>query len=307
VRVTKYERSTLLHQAFVYGSRDEFVATMAPFIREGLERDEAVFAATTRQNVDGLREELGRDADAAELQDTTEWKIRPYERLQAFKQMVRELPPGRALRAMGDPVWEGSDAVLRQWARYESVINLALADAPMRFICLYDGSSLPDRILDYAGRTHPQRVESDGVSSSDEFIAPDEFVPGHPATPPVGSADLPIGGAAFRRALEQHALAAGLAQQAAQEFVLAANEVTTNALVHGVQPIRARVWVQDGELVCQVRDAGPGIADPLAGWLPPASGTQGGWGLPIARQLADAVEIARDGGGLAVSVHRSIR
>ena len=74
----------LAHHAFVYESPDEFVRSMAPFAREGIENEEAVFAATTTANIDALREELGDLVDQMELQNTTEWQIRPYERLQAF-------------------------------------------------------------------------------------------------------------------------------------------------------------------------------------------------------------------------------
>ena len=151
-----------MHQAFIYGSPEEFVAGMAPFVREGLERGDTVFAAAHRPNVEALREELGKESELVRLHDTTEWCVQPYERLQAFLSLVDELPEGTTLRAMGEPVWVGSDAVLRQWGRYESIINLALADAPMRFICLYDGAALADDILAYATHTHPEQVESGG-------------------------------------------------------------------------------------------------------------------------------------------------
>lgn len=297
---------SLAHQAFVYGSSEEFVAEMAPFIREGLDRGDAVFAAAKPANVTALREELGADAARAVLVDATRWCTRPYERLQAFRRMVDELPPGRSLRALGEPVWEGSDAVVRQWARYESIINLALADAPMRFICLYDGAGLPQPILDYAGRTHPEQITGAGsVAPCEHFVAPHAFVPGQPATPPASPAELPLRGSGLRRALAEHARAAGMRPERADDFVLAANEVATNALIHGRPPVAVQVWHDGCELVCQVSDGGPGIEDPLAGWLPPTRKT-GGWGLAIARQVCDAVDVAAGPAGSAVSLHMSL-
>src|SRR5262245_28108700 len=113
--------SHLAHEAFLYDSTDEFVGTMAPFVRAGLERGDRVFAAAKGCGASALLEELGDDAGLVELHDATRWKTRPYERLQAFMRMADELEDGQGLTAMGEPVWDGSEAVIRQWARYESI------------------------------------------------------------------------------------------------------------------------------------------------------------------------------------------
>jgi anti-sigma regulatory factor (Ser/Thr protein kinase) len=298
--------SDFLHQAFLYGSTDDFVETMASFMREGLERGDPVFVATKGSNVEALTEELGDDRERVELHDTTEWCTRPYERLQAFKRLVAALPPGRVLRAAGEPVWAGSDAVIRQWARYESIINLALAESPMRFICLYDGAGLPDRILDYAVCTHPERVENGSSISCSTFVSPEEFLPGAPPVPPASAWDLTLETAAFRKAVAVHARAAGLPRNRTDDFVLATHEVATNALMHGRPPVEAHLWADDGELICQIADAGHWKANPLAGWLPRTPPALGGWGLPIARQLCDAVEITPRETGTIVSLYVSL-
>jgi anti-sigma regulatory factor (Ser/Thr protein kinase) len=296
----------LAHHAFVYESPDEFVRSMAPFAREGIENEETVFAATTAANIDALREELGDLVEQMELQNTTEWQIRPYERLQAFIRMVAELPPGQSLRAMGEPVWKGSDAVKRQWARYESIINLALAEAPMQFICLYNGSELPSSILEYAVQTHPARVAGEASVPSEGFVLPESFLPGPSAAPLPNAIELPLEGGELRGLLANHGRRSGLPPQRVEDLVLAANEIVSNAIRYGRAPITAQVWVAGDELVCRVTDSGTGIVDPLAGWLPPKVGSQGGWGLPIARQLCDALEIGPAGNGLAVSLHFSL-
>jgi anti-sigma regulatory factor (Ser/Thr protein kinase) len=208
---------------------------------------------------------------------------------------------------MGEPVWQGSDAVRRQWARYESIINLALAEAPMQFICLYDGSSLPRSILEYAAQTHPVHVDGGGEIPSREFVSPDIFLPGPTAAPAPDAIELPLEGAAFRGLLSEHGRRAGLAPQRVEDLVLAANEIVSNAIRYGRDPIAAHAWVADGEIVCRISDAGSGISDPLAGWLPPEAGALGGWGLPIARQLCDALEIVPTaGGGATLSLHFSL-
>jgi anti-sigma regulatory factor (Ser/Thr protein kinase) len=297
-------RATLAHEVFLYESPEDFVAVMAPFLREGLERGDKLFAATKPRNIDALREELGPGAKAVQLEDTAEWCSRPYERLHAFKRLVAELPPGGVLRALGEPVWSDSAAVRRQWARYESIINVALADAPMRFVCLYDRTRVPSEVLDYAERTHPARLEHSGSSECSAFEPPERFLPGRPEATPGDALELPLHGPLFRRGVVDVALEQGLAPDRVDDFVLAAHELMTNALRHGAAPVDARIWSNGEELVCRVSDAGPGVREPLAGWLPPPSTEpQGGWGLPIARQLADALEITSDGGGTTASVH----
>jgi anti-sigma regulatory factor (Ser/Thr protein kinase) len=298
--------STLVHQAFLYGSKEEFVAAMAPFVRDGLERGEQIFAATKPSNIDALREELGPEAAGVEFQDAFEWRTRPYDRLQVFRAMVRALPEGGVLRAMGEPVWEGSSAAVRQWARYESLINLALADAPMRFVCLYDGGELPDRILDYACRTHPEQLLDGGDVVCSEFESPQRFMPGTPAKPPPESHELRFEPVDFRRAVGECALTLGLEPERVPDFVLATHEVATNAFRHGRRPVHVHVWASGREIICQVADAGPGISNPLAGWVPPATTTNGGWGLPIARQLCDVVEISRRADETIVTIHHAL-
>ena len=261
-------------------------------MRAGLEAGDPVFAATTPANIEALREELGKEGAGVELHDSAEWCTRPYERLQAFRRLAADVPPGRLLRALGEPVWTGSPAVLRQWARYESIINLALANAEMRFICLYDSGSLPDRILEYAVTTHPEQVVNGSSERCPGFVAPKQFVAGDAPVPPPTASRLPHELAELRRLVAEHALDAGIAYERVEDFVVAANEIATNAIRHGRPPINGHIWVQSDEIVCQVSDAGSGISDPLAGWLPPPPGAIGGWGLPIARQFCDALEIA---------------
>jgi anti-sigma regulatory factor (Ser/Thr protein kinase) len=299
--------SRLVHHAFLYESRDAFVASIAPFIREGIDSGDTVFAATKPANIEALREELGSDGARVEFHDAAEWHTRPYERLQGFKRLVAAVPQGRGLRALGEPVWEGSPAVVRQLARYESIFNLALADADVRFVCLYDSAALPDAILRYALSTHPEQVVSGRSTPCPDFVAPESFVPGRPPAPPSTASRLPPELADLRRLVAEHALDAGIAHERAEDFVVAANEIATNAIRHGRPPIRGFVWVDADEVVCQITDAGSGIANPLTGWLPPSEGAIGGWGLPIARQFSDALEVTQSEAGNTVSLYLSRR
>ncbi len=78
------------------------------------------------------------------------------------------------------------------------------------------------------------------------------------------------------------------------DLVLAVQEVATNAERHGRSPVVAKLWEEQGELLCQVSDGGGGSLDPHTGWVPPGDPAGGGWGLPIARVTCDALEITAE-------------
>lgn len=293
----------LTHQAFVYDSADDLVSRMVPLLRDALDRGDHAFAAITSEKLAALREGLGDDAERVRLEDAAEWEVNPFGRLQAFRAMVAELPPGRGLSAIGEPLWHGSPAVRRQWARYESIVNLALADAPMRFVCVYDGAGLPDEILDVAAATHPRRLEHGGAAvSSGAYVANGRYEPAEPHAPPPDAVELPLEGHELRERLGACARTAGISGDDLDKLALAASEVAANALLHGGDPIEATTWTRDGEIVCRVADGGPGIG-PLDGWLLPPRGATSGWGLPLARQLCDAVDVARTDGRTVVTLH----
>jgi anti-sigma regulatory factor (Ser/Thr protein kinase) len=291
----------LSHQAFLYDGADEFAEAMAPLVRAGAERGEKVLVAAKEASTEALRVALGDASLDVELHDTLDWHPRPVHRLMAVQRTIATLPPGGRLLALGEPIWSGSQATRREWARYESTINVALAETPLRFICLYDRSELPDSVLDHGRGTHRELVEDGVPCPCAAFEDPAAFVReldagGSPA-PDRDHYEIPFSGDhhAFRSLLAGLALECGLDVDRAEELVLGANEIVANAVIHGEPPIAARCWLADGDFVCEVSDAGPGIGDPFAGWTLPAAGARTGWGLALTRRICDALEIA--GGG----------
>jgi serine/threonine-protein kinase RsbW len=97
---------------------------------------------------------------------------------------------------------------------------------------------------------------------------------------------------ALRHSVAEHAAAAGLAGQRLQDFVLAINEIITNAVRHGGGRGHLRLWCRDGVLWGEVTDRGPGMSEsaPDGHRLPPASSV-GGRGLWLARRLTDMITI----------------
>jgi serine/threonine-protein kinase RsbW len=95
----------------------------------------------------------------------------------------------------------------------------------------------------------------------------------------------------LRRLVATKAIRAGLSSDRAADLALAFNEIATNAIVHGSPPATTRVWEEDGEVICEVTDRGPGIDDPDPGQEPPPMNARSGRGIWLARQLCDRLEV----------------
>jgi anti-sigma regulatory factor (Ser/Thr protein kinase) len=112
---------------------------------------------------------------------------------------------------------------------------------------------------------------------------------------------------ALRSAVAAHASELGLSEQDIADLVLVAHELATNAVRHGgasaARPGRLRLWAGDGSVICEVRDPGPGPADPDGvGRTPVEPAANNGRGLWIVRQLADALTITTTDDGTTVTV-----
>jgi anti-sigma regulatory factor (Ser/Thr protein kinase) len=111
-----------------------------------------------------------------------------------------------------------------------------------------------------------------------------------------GPDDLP----ALRTEVSDYASQSGLFGERQQDFVLAVDEVTTNAIVHGGGSGHLRLWVVDTHLWFEVADEGPGIELKTAPARPEPDQI-GGRGLWLAQRLLDELVIAATADGTAVS------
>jgi anti-sigma regulatory factor (Ser/Thr protein kinase) len=189
------------------------------------------------------------------------------------------------------------------------VINVAFAGLPLTLMCPYDAEALPEEVLTHACDTHPEIVDGQGISPSRSYLDPREFCGRLDATVEAqrhapslelhfGLDDLPV----VRRLIGSFALDAGLTGSRTEEIVLAANEIATNAVIHGRPPASIRAWHGNAEIIVEVADGGDGIQDVLAGQLPPPPEGLGGRGLWLTRLLCDAVEVC-NAGGCVVTMH----
>jgi anti-sigma regulatory factor (Ser/Thr protein kinase) len=309
-------RQGFVHQALVYGSDQEFMDVALPFVGEGMAEGEPTLVAVQHRNVDNLRQALGADADGVTLLSVEQWyetSARSRDKFAAWAS-ERVYGPGTGrVRLIGEPPWSlGHNAQVRDWARHESVINVAFDGLPVTSICPYDTRALPDDVLDHAQSTHPEIIARDGSWPSAGYEDPEEFCRrldsavetpgGAPAATLEFTLDELIG---VRRMVEAAAVGAGLSAGRAEELVLSVNEIATNAVLHGRSPATLTIWNTDGELLCEIRDTGDGIDDVLAGQLRPSLREPGGRGLWLTRLLCDAVEIG-NGSGCTVVIHSRV-
>ncbi|MFC3501166.1 ATP-binding protein [Micromonospora krabiensis] len=107
----------------------------------------------------------------------------------------------------------------------------------------------------------------------------------------------------LRHSVTSCAHAAGLRGERLDDFVLAVNELITNAVRHGGGQGSLRLWRQGDELVCEVADHGHGIsAERLGDRSRPEPATVGGWGLWLARQLSDTMAVESGDTGTLVRI-----
>jgi len=163
----------------IYGSDEEYIASTARFLVEGVKRSECVLVVTAHRQIELLRAVLGDDASPIEFRDSSDWYRSPRSALDAYRAFVTDRFEGGApwIRIIGEPVWAGrSDAEVATWTRYESMVNLSLASSPATIVCPYDARSVPDQILADARRTHPEVVEAGASSSSPTYRGAEDFL-----------------------------------------------------------------------------------------------------------------------------------
>jgi anti-sigma regulatory factor (Ser/Thr protein kinase) len=295
----------LRHSAFVYESDADFVETMAPFISAGLDEGSPVVAVTTRGNCARLSSELGPAAKDVSFIDRDSWYVRPARTIAAYEARLRDLVQGgaEAIRVVGEVQFGPTHVEWDDWTAYEAVSNLAFAEYPARIVCPYDARALPDKVLEDAWRTHPGILGEDEHDHS-RHEPPEDLVRGLRPRPsiPMDLQDLPVGADPMtcRERLAAKMASDEVPGARSLDMLVAASEVLSNAFTHAGGPEAIRAGLVGGRFVCEIEDGGPGLDDPLAGYLPPREGNGRGTGLWLARQLTSRLDLVSSTGGLTV-------
>ena len=111
----------------------------------------------------------------------------------------------------------------------------------------------------------------------------------------------------LRHAVASRAADAGLAGDRLDDFVVAVNELLTNAVRHGGGNGHVALWRAPGAVVCEVTDHGNGMPpDQASPTGRPTPDEPGGWGLWLAAELTDAIEVRSAGEGTAVRISAQV-
>ena len=240
-----------------------------PFLLDGLAAGDAVVVATGDGTAAALRDAVDGDPRVHILERGDVYRARTPTAITTFRQ-VAEQRSGEgvaAVRVVGEVDFGATERDWLEWLRYESVINKALADWPLWGLCVFD-TQAPARARPRVRAAHAHRRGDARAAGppTPTFVPPADYlrqlpVPAEPleATPPrLWAHDVEdfIG--------LRHAVAAELAtvdapRDVIEDFLLAVDEMTSNALRHGRPPVGLRLWVGGDRIVCTIADRGPGL------------------------------------------------
>jgi anti-sigma regulatory factor (Ser/Thr protein kinase) len=307
-------RDPFRHEALLYAGADDFVQRTGAFIQEGLDLDEPVLVVVARDKIDLLHTALGRDARRVAFADMAHIGHNPARIIPAWYDFVAERPTdGRRIRGIGEPIDPNrSPDALVECQKHESLLNLAFASsAEWWLLCPYDTTALDRSVIDEAMASHPW-LHSDGASYQSEMYreyasasAPFDMPLPEPRVIPVEMTFGVLELENVRKLVWKLARNKGMAAQRTSDLVLAVNEIATNSLRHGGGRGCLRAWVDHGNVVLEVRDAGL-IGEPLVGRRRPTPGQEGGFGVWLVHQLCDLVQIRTFADGSVVRVHMRI-
>jgi anti-sigma regulatory factor (Ser/Thr protein kinase) len=290
------------HCVTVFADDDHLATRVAPFIKEGLERRQAVVAVSDERKLALLDETLGPAGGDLRKVDRDGFYTRPEAALADYDRQVRRLlrEGFASVRLFGELPLCGSPDEVDAWIAYEAILNRAFEHRPVSILCGYDTREQPDALVEATARTHPHVLGEDGPNG--HYHDPGEIVRLHtpPAESPPGLRTFEVGDdpAAFRRRLLAELAAEGVPEAEAQGLVVAVGEVVANARRHGDGIREMRIGRAGDCFVCEVSDRGPGIADPIAGYIPPTPDGPAGGGLWVARQLTRRLELISNRTGL---------
>ncbi len=299
------------HEAAVYGSDDEFLSVLVPFLRQGIDAGEPTIACLPPSKARLLRRAFV-DASSVTFLDAAAVYANPATAVKHYRDLVAHHTQrgARQVRLVGEIDNPGHLTPWGPWARYEAAVNHLFDDLPLWSLCTYDARTTPRPVLDDVLRTHPWLALPGGNHTSNTaFTDPLVFLETHVPNPtevalprrtPTVELRTPHPEQA-RDAAHRVGERAGLGEARTGELVLAVSESVTNAVHHGQPPVWLRLWAEPHRVVTTVTDAGDGPDNPLAGLAPAQrSRADGGLGLWIVHQVCDYVAMRRHEDGYTV-------
>jgi anti-sigma regulatory factor (Ser/Thr protein kinase) len=302
--------SSFRHEALLYSGDADFADRVGEFVRAGVDAGEPVLVAVGSAKIEILRRALGGSAQRVTFVDMDVLGTNPARILPAWRTFAApHLAAGRCMRGVGEPISPGrSAAELIECHRHEALLNLAFdGGGAWWLVCPYDAGALPPEVIAEARCTHPLVWSSHSGEPSaayrGRFAAAEPFVSPLPDPPAlVEETAFMLGDLRTIRAVVAGAARKwDLPEARVAALLLAAGEVAANSVRHGGGRGTMRVWYDEDAAVCEIRDAGY-IDKPLAGRQPPQGGS-GGYGLWLANQVCDLVQVRSSPEGTTIRLH----
>jgi anti-sigma regulatory factor (Ser/Thr protein kinase) len=297
------------HETAFYGSNDEFLSIVVPFVEGGVAAGEPTLVTLAQPNADLVRAAMPIVDGVTFVPGEARYRT-PATTIRIYRETFAALVAQGAtqIRVVGDVPHPGFGVPWDSWARYEAVVNHAYDDFPVWGLCPYDTRTAPAFVLDEVARTHRHIADANGRHHANaHFTDPVDFLGARiTAADPIETTQPDLELVDPTPGQARHALGAVVAATLLDEdeihgLDLAVSEAVTNALVHGEKPVSFRVWAPTARrVVVTVNDRGPGPADPFVGLVPPQHRGPGGLGLWIAHQTCTDVAMRRDADGFTV-------
>lgn len=265
------------HEAALYGSDDEFLSIVIPFLEGSAQAGEPTVVVLGETNTTLVRAEMANTSNVS-FMDANAHYNRPASVIKSYRKLLAAhvARSAQQVRVVGDVPHPGLGRRWEKWARYEAVINHAYDDFPVWGLCTYDTRITPGDVLADVAQTHPYLATPDGrhVPNAD-FEDPAGFLTRRPpagadpleTSPPITELVNPTPAAA-RRTVRNAASDSRLDPDELEDVVFAVSEAVTNAVYHGRPPVCLRVWASPSRFVATVTDQGHGPTDPFVGLLP---------------------------------------
>ena len=305
------QQQRYIHEALFFDTDENLLGEGLDFVSEGLRRGEDVALVCSADRNQLLHETLNGGGDL------TGGRLTLIDQREAYRHATGALDffQRLALRSASDGIprarvfaevpFGNDQGRWAEWRRFEALCNVALAELRMWSVCAYDTRSTTPELDEIVRKTHPILHNNGQRGDNAEFVDPVAFLEAEPEAdalpverqPPIVLIPDIRSAEELRDARQRlhQALASvpGLATPRARDFLLGANELLENALVHGTPPVSVRLWIDQTALVCSVTDQGAGFRNPFAGYWRRLDVDLERHGLWLARQLCDEVSFHR--------------
>jgi anti-sigma regulatory factor (Ser/Thr protein kinase) len=298
-----------VHRAAYYRSPEHLLKVALPVVEQALSDGVPVALLASTLTLRGLRETLGASAGLIELTPAApalrgSGQAAVAERARELREITDWAGPVAVL-VEHHPYREGIDPAA--WVEAGAAANVALAALPITMTCLYPTDVAVETVSAAVRMNHGELLHDDGtVRPNPDARPPSEVLARYPVEP-LTQYGAPTRELIFtpwqlidlRAAIAQETKEIGLPIEQAEDFVLAVNEVASNAVEHGCGVGVLRLWRQPDRVICKVTDSGL-LRDPLPGLHPPHPSSPRGRGMWLSRQMCDLLHVWTDERGTHV-------